>query len=219
MSELQTEELKKLLPSLSDPGILEELQEESHVKHFEEGDLLMERGQFIRFVPIVISGAIRILRVDEEGKEVFLYYLNPGDSCALSLTCCSAHKPSEIKAVADEPTDVIMLPVHLHEEWTSRYKSWKDYVSLTYQRRFQEVLGVIDAVAFKKMDERLLNYLLAKFKQHRATEIHITHQQIATELGTSREVVSRLLKQLEKRKIIELGRNTIYVRDDFDEIV
>lgn len=206
------------IPNLSDADFLAELSENSSIQNFHEGQVIIEKGSFINFVPIVIEGVLRILRVDEDGKEVFLYYLKAGDTCAISLTCCSTHKQSEIKAVADTDSTLLMIPVKYHDLWLNNFRVWKDFVALTYQQRFEEVLHVIDAIAFKKMDERLLNYLLAKFKQYHETEIHITHQEIATELGSSREVISRLLKQLEKRKIIELGRNVIYVRSDFDQL-
>jgi CRP/FNR family transcriptional regulator len=170
-------------------------------------------------VPIVLEGSIKILRTDEEGKELFLYYLDAGETCALSLTCCTASKPSEIKAVVEESTTLIGIPILVHEQFTVDYKQWKDFVSNTYQRRFHEMLLALDAVAFKRMDERLMRYLVTKMKQHKSNELHTTHQEVANELGTSREVISRLLKQLEKKKWLELGRNVIYIRDDFEEIL
>jgi len=216
MESIKREEIEALLPTVNDPSLLDSICKEAHLEDFDDGDVIMHRGSFIKFVPIVLEGAIRILREEDDGKEIFLYYLNVGETCALSLTCCSSNRPSEIKAVADGKTRLLMLPVHLHQDWLNHFKQWKDFVSQTYQQRFEELLQAIDAIAFKKMDERILDYLLAKFKQYRQTELNLTHQEIATELGTSREVVSRLLKQLEKRKVIELGRNKIYVRDDFD---
>ncbi len=216
MEKLSTTDIHQYLPMINDPELIEKLAQEAHIESFQDGEVLMQKGTYIKNIPIVLKGSIRILREDEEGKEVFLYYLKEGESCALSLTCCSNNKPSEIKAVSDGDTQLLMLPVHMHQEWMNAHKQWKDFVSMTYQSRFEELLHAIDAIAFKKMDERILNYLVAKFKQHRNTELQLTHQELATELGTSREVVSRLLKQLEKRKVIELGRNKIYVRDDFD---
>ena len=170
-------------------------------------------------VPIVLEGSIKIMRMDEDGKELFLYYLEPGETCALSLTCCSSSRPSEIKAVTEERTVILAVPDEKHEEWLDHFKQWKDFVAMTYQSRFHEMLIALDAVAFKRMDERLMRYILTKMKQHKSNELHTTHQEIANELGTSREVISRLLKQLEKKKWIELGRNIIYVRDDFEELI
>ncbi|MGY6743479.1 MAG: Crp/Fnr family transcriptional regulator [Cecembia sp.] len=216
---MELEDLKLKLPNITDPNLLTALLETGAIYEFQPGKIITEPGQFIKMVPIVLEGAIKILRMDEDGKELFLYYLEPGETCALSLTCCSASRPSEIKAVAEEKTVILGIPIGKHEEFTDKYKQWKDFVSMTYQSRFQEMLVALDAVAFKRMDERLMRYIVTKMKQYKANELHITHQEIANELGTSREVISRLLKQLEKKKWIELGRNVIYIRDDFEELI
>jgi CRP/FNR family transcriptional regulator len=206
------------LTFFSDLKLMEEITDIGLVQQFKAGKSIMEPGQYIKYVPIILSGAVRVIRIDDE-KELFLYYLKEGDSCALSLTCCSTNQPSEVKAVAEEDTTVLFIPIKYHEEWIEKYKNWKDFVSKTYQARFQELLQVIDVVAFRKMDERLAHYLINKKKALHSNELKITHQEISAELGTSREVVSRLLKVLEKKKWIELGRNIIYLRDDFDELV
>jgi len=211
--------LKQILPGITDPHLLHALLDRGTIHTFDQGKIITEPGQFVKMVPIVLEGAIKIMRMDEDGKELFLYYLEPGETCALSLTCCSASKPSEIKAVAEENTKILGIPVNIHEQWSDKYKQWKDFVSSTYQNRFQELLVALDAVAFKRMDERLMRYIVTKMKQYKSNELHTTHQEIANELGTSREVISRLLKQLEKKKWIELGRNVIYIRDDFEELV
>jgi CRP/FNR family transcriptional regulator len=213
------EKLKQALPNLTDPRHLQANLDKGQVMTVEPGKVLMEPGQFIKAVPLVIEGSIKIMRMDEEGKELFLYYLDPGETCALSLTCCSAARPSEIKAVVEEKAVIVFIPIQIHEQWSDEFKQWKDFVSSTYQQRFQELLVALDAVAFKRMDERLMRYIVTKMKQHKANELHTTHQEIANELGTSREVVSRLLKTLEKKKWIELGRNVIYIRDDFEELI
>lgn len=213
------EKLKQALPNLTDPKLLQAILEKGQVVTHEPGKILMEPGMFIKAVPLVVEGSIKIMRMDEDGKELFLYYLEPGETCALSLTCCSAAKPSEIKAVVEERATLIFIPIPFHEQWTDEFKQWKDFVSTTYQQRFHEMLIALDAVAFKRMDERLMRYIVTKMKQLKANELHTTHQEIATELGTSREVISRLLKQLEKKKWIELGRNVIYIRDDFEELI
>jgi CRP/FNR family transcriptional regulator len=216
---MTAQELKQALPNLTDPKLLDRLLEKGQFSTFEPGKTLMEPGQFIKAVPLVLEGSIKIMRVDEDGKELFLYYLEPGETCALSLTCCSASKPSEIKAVIEEKATLLFIPIQVHEQLTDEFKQWKDFVSTTYQHRFQEMLTVLDAVAFKRMDERLMNYIVTKMKQLKTNELHTTHQEVANELGTAREVISRLLKQLEKKKWIELGRNVIYIRDDFEELI
>lgn len=213
------EDLKEALPNLSDPKLLDRLLEKGQISTFEPGKTLMEPGQFVKAVPLVLEGSIKIMRTDEEGKELFLYYLETGETCALSLTCCSASRPSEIKAVVEEKVTVLFVPIQVHEQLVDEFRQWKDFVSSTYQHRFQELLIALDAVAFKRMDERLMRYLVTKMKQLKTNELHSTHQEIANELGTAREVISRLLKQLEKKKWIELGRNVIYIRDDFEELI
>ena len=211
--------LRQALPNLTDPKLLDRLLEKGQFSTFEPGKTLMEPGQFVKAVPLVLEGSIKIMRMDEDGKELFLYYLEAGETCALSLTCCSAARPSEIKAVVEEKACMLFIPIQLHEQLVDEFKQWKDFVSTTYQHRFQEMLTVLDAVAFKRMDERLMNYIVTKMKQLKSNELHTTHQEVANELGTAREVISRLLKQLEKKKWIELGRNVIYIRDDFEELI
>lgn len=207
------------LAYITDPLLLEEMEKNGKVQVFEPGQTIIEPGQYIKMVPIILEGSLKVMRTDEEGRELLLYYIDSGETCAVSLTCCSTSSPSDIKAVAEERTTVMAIPVRKHEEWTNEYRQWKDFVAMTYQKRFQEVLKAIDDVAFKKMDERLLKYLVVKSKQLKTLVLTMTHQEIASELGTSREVISRLLKQLEERKLVELERNRIHVRDDLESFL
>ncbi|WP_439490040.1 Crp/Fnr family transcriptional regulator [Algoriphagus sp.] len=216
---MTTEELRRALPNFTDPELLEQLLAKGSLIDLKAGTVMMQPGQFIKMVPIVLDGSIKISRMDDDGRELFLYFLDAGETCALSLTCCSSSKPSEIKAVVEEDATVIGIPITVIDQFSEKYKQWKDFVSTTYQSRFQEMLEALDAVAFKRMDERLVRYIVAKMRQLQTNELHTTHQEIANELTTSREVVSRLLKQLEKKKWIELGRNVIYIRDDFEELI
>src|SRR5690606_13357617 len=216
---MTVEELKQARPVFTDLELLEVFLAKGQIMNVQAGKVMMEPGQLIKMVPIVLEGSIKISRMDDERRELFLYFLDAGETCALSLTCCSAAKPSEIKAVAEEDTMLIGIPITAIDQFSDQYKQWKDFVSNTYQSRFQEMLTALDAVAFKRMDERLMGYIVTKMKQHKTNELSTTHQEIATELGTSREVISRLLKQLEKKKWIELGRNVIYIRDDFEELI
>jgi CRP/FNR family transcriptional regulator, anaerobic regulatory protein len=216
---IEIQQLKKSLPNITDLKLLEAIQTHGKLATFKANDIIMEPGIYIKSVPILISGSIKILREDQEGKEVFLYYLDPGDTCAISLTCCSAYKPSEVKAIVEEPATLLFIPVQLHEQWTNEFKQWKEFVSMTYQKRFQELLKVVDEIAFRKMDERLLSYLAKKARQSDSQDIKITHQDIAKELGTSREVISRLLKQLENDGVVSLGRNLITLEVNYEEII
>jgi CRP/FNR family transcriptional regulator len=207
------------LPLISDPQLLEEIEKHGKIQVFEPGESIIEPGQYIKMVPVVLEGTIKIMRTNDEGHDLFLYYIESGETCAVSLTCCSIMNPSDVKAVAEEKTKILAIPARKHEEWTNEFRQWKDFVGQTYQKRFQSMFQAIDDIAFKKMDERLLKYLVVKSKQAKSNELSLTHQEIAKELGTSREVVSRLLKQLENRKLVELGRNVVYVRDDLEEFL
>tara|TARA_R110002020_G_scaffold921_7_gene4580 strand:- start:5607 stop:6272 length:666 start_codon:yes stop_codon:yes gene_type:complete len=219
MNDMIPAEFKESLPVFTDPDLVDQILNKGQLMKLDAGKVLMEPGQFMKMVPIVLEGSIKISRMDDEGRELFLYYLDAGETCALSLTCCSASKPSEIKAVVEEDATIISIPIAAIDQFSNDYKQWKDFVTNTYQNRFQEMLFALDAVAFKRMDERLMGYIVKKMKQLKTNELHTTHQEIANELTTSREVVSRLLKQLEKKKWIELGRNVIYIRDDFEELI
>lgn len=207
------------LPFITDPHLQNAIEKEAKIMEFDAGQTIIDKGQYIKIIPVILQGSVKVLRTDEEGHELFLYYIEGGETCAISLTCCSTSAPSDIKAVAEEKTIILGVPLRKHEEWTHEYRQWRDFVALTYQTRFQELLLTIDAIAFQKMDERLLGYLITKSKQLRSLELSITHQEIASELGSSREVISRLLKQLEKRKLVELGRNIIYIRDGLEDLI
>jgi CRP/FNR family transcriptional regulator, anaerobic regulatory protein len=192
-----------------EPGLMSELAEKGHFTRMEEGGTLMTPGSYIRSIPIILSGTIKILRTDEDGREILMYYLGSGESCAMSLTCCLNARRSEIRAVAEETTEMVLLPVQSVEEWIVKYPTWRAFVFETYQRRFDDLLKTIDGVAFQKMDERLWYYLQRKAALVTSATVETTHEEIALELGTSREVVSRLLKQLEKIGRIRLGRNRV----------
>lgn len=207
------------IPFLTDPQLLQEINKHSKVQSFEAGESIIKPGQYIKTVPVVLEGTIKVMRTNEEGYDLFLYYLESGQTCAVSLTCCNLMSPSDVKAVAEDRTTILAIPARKHEEWTNEFRQWKDFVAQTYQKRFQSMFQAIDDIAFRKMDERLLKYLVVKSKHAKSNELSITHQAIAKELGTSREVISRLLKQLENRKLVELGRNIVYVRDNLEEFL
>ena len=192
-----------------EPRFLEELAEVGHYYRISEGDTLMTPGAYIRSVPIILEGTIKILRTDADGREMLMYYLGQGESCAISLTCCLNARKSEVLAVAEEPTQMVLIPVQKVEEWLTRFPTWRSYVFQTYQRRFDDLLMAIDGVAFHKMDERLWKYLERKAEVINSRKIDATHEEIALELGTSREVISRLLKQLEKMDQVRLSRNCV----------
>jgi CRP/FNR family transcriptional regulator len=197
------------LPIYFEEELLKEIKNISRVFRAEQGDIIMDIGQTIEYIPLVTSGSIKILREDPEGREIFLYYLEQGHACATSITCCITGQRSTIRAIAEENTTYLSIPTAYSDEWMHKYKGWKNFVMSTYAERFEELLKAVDQLAFKKMDERLAKYLQDKAEVHESSEINISHQEIAYDLNTSREVVSRLLKQLEKMGNIKLGRNRI----------
>ncbi|WP_139956833.1 Crp/Fnr family transcriptional regulator [Flavicella sediminum] len=203
------EELKKHYGYLFEDQLLEEINNVSTLKDIPEGTKIIEVGQTLSKMPLLLEGAIKILRDDDKGDELLLYFLEKGDTCAMTLTCCTGNAKSEIKAITEIDTKLIMVPIQYMEIWMGKYKSWRDFVLQSYQARMLELLDTIDKIAFLKMDERLLNYLKDKAMINGNTLIKTTHQEIAYELHTSRVVVSRLLKKLEQQKIIILHRNSL----------
>ncbi|GAB3030297.1 Crp/Fnr family transcriptional regulator [Spirosoma pulveris] len=206
---LTTEYLQETLHGRFEYLLLQELVEVGQFRRVTVGSYLIRPGEYIRFVPFIIRGAVKIMRPDQEGREALLYYLGGMDACAMSLTCCLGSKRSEITAVVEEETELIAIPVEKVDEWLCRYSTWKQFVFQTYQKRFDDLLMTIDEVIFHKLDERLLAYLQKKIASCQCTVLNITHEEIARELATSREVISRLLKQLEKNGQIRLMRNKI----------
>ncbi len=204
-------ELKESYGQLFEDDLLDEINEVGVFKEFSSGDTLIDIGSYIRFIPLLLSGAIKILRYNEDGDELLLYFLERGDTCAVTLSCCMGHTKSDIRAVAEMDTKLVMIPINKMEEWIATYKSWRNFAFQSYHNRLQEMLEAIDSIAFLNMDERLIRYLLEKSKITKENIIQSTHQEIAYELHTSRVVISRLLKQLEKLGKIELYRNKIKV--------
>jgi CRP/FNR family transcriptional regulator len=201
--------LKQTYGYLFEDKLIEEIVETSLLRDFKEGDILIDFGDSIRKMPLLISGAIKILREDFDEGELLLYFIEKGDTCAMTMACCLGETKSEIRAVAETNGQLIMIPVSKMEEWLGKYKSWRNYVFNSYNNRLKEMLSAIDNLAFMNMDERLLNYLNDKSKVVKSNEIHSTHQEIAYDLHTSRVVVSRLLKALENNGKISLNRASI----------
>ncbi len=162
-------------------------------------------------IPLVLDGLLKVMRVDEDNQEVFLYYLEGGETCAMSITCCVEGKRSSFKVVAEGDSTLWMIPMTYLDSWVSKYPSFRKFVFSSYQTRFDELLNSIDSVVFHKMDERLFRYLLDTKQATGSFEINKTHEQIARELNSSRVVVSRLLKQLEREGKIEQYRNKIEI--------
>lgn len=181
----------------------------SSVKYVTKGETLMHVGQYLKHTALVVDGLLKIYRQNEYGDEAFLYYLDGGNACALSMLCASRQRTSEITAKAIEDTTVIMIPIQYTDELMKHHQDWYNFVIETYRSRFEEMLEVFDNVVFKNMDERLEIYLKNQFKSIGTNRIELTHQEIANDLNTSREVISRLLKKLELRGDISLNRKYI----------
>lgn len=201
--------LKQTYGFIFEEKLIDEITEVSLLRDFKEGDILIDFGDSIRKMPLLIKGAIKILREDFDEGELLLYFIEKGDTCAMTMACCLGETKSEIRAVAETKGILVMIPVSKMEEWLGKYKTWRNYVFNSYNNRLKEMLTAIDNLAFMNMDERLLNYLNDKSKINNSNEIHATHQEIAYDLHTSRVVVSRLLKALENRGKISLNRASI----------
>ncbi|MFZ4426335.1 MAG: Crp/Fnr family transcriptional regulator [Saprospiraceae bacterium] len=201
--------LKQKYPQIAEKPLQEEIATVGKLMHFKAGQVIMDVGSYIKVAPLTIEGTIKVSREDEEGNELFLYYLRPGQTCTMSFSCCMMQKKSEIRTIAEEEALVIAIPVRYLDEWMTRYQSWKNFVMNAFESRMMELIRTIDDIAFHRMDERLLNYLKKRAEISGSRLILITHQEIAGDLNASREAVSRLLKQLEVEKIVKLGRNRI----------
>ena len=197
------------LREILQPDLIQELEKKSKHVTLKAGDVLLNFGQTVHAIPLILSGTVKVSRMDEEGNELLLYYISPSESCAMTFTCCMEQFPSEIKAVAEDDVEFLAVPVSMMDEWLVKYPSWKSYVMKTIRQRFNEMLRTIDQIAFQKLDERLINYLKEKSKATGSALINLSHEQIAQELATSRVVISRLLKKLENEKKLVLYRNQI----------
>jgi CRP/FNR family transcriptional regulator, anaerobic regulatory protein len=194
---------------LFEPELIQEIIANGTVHEVAAGELFMDLGQTIRHIPLLIKGSVKIMREDAEGHELLLYFLERGDTCAMSLSCCMGNKKSDIRAIAEEDTTLIMIPVENMDQWLQKYRSWRNFIFDSYQVRLNELMETLDSVAFLRMDERLLKYLNDKVKLTGSTVLNSTHQDIASDLNTSRVVISRLMKQLEKQGKLKMGRNKL----------
>jgi len=205
------EELKKSYNDLFEDALINEIVQVGTFKEVPAGFKMMEIGAYIKAIPLLVSGVIKILREDTNGDELLLYYLEKGDTCSMTMTCCMGQTKSEIRAVVETDAKLIMVPVQKMEQWTATYTSWRNFVFESYHNRLNEMLYAIDSIAFDNMDQRLLNYLKEKARITQSKVIENTHQEIAYDLHSSRVVISRLLKKLENFGTIKLHRNYIQI--------
>lgn len=205
------EDLKEIAEFKSSPELIEKLKENSILKKYAAGSVILNENAYIRSIPIVIKGILKVSRMEEEGREILLYYIKAGESCIMSFLGGLHEETSKVKAEVEEDAEILFLPIDKVSLLIREYPQWLDYIFRLYHQRFEELLEIVNAIAFKKVDERLLNLLLKKAEITESDTIQVTHEQLANELGTARVVVSRLLKQLEDEGRVQLGRNKILI--------
>lgn len=199
------------------PQVIEKLYTYGKSKTIKEGDVILEEDSNIKAIPIVIKGSLRVIRTDETGKEILLYNIKSGESCIMSFLGGIHHETSKVKAIAEEDTEILLVPIDKVSTLIKEYPDWLDYIFRLYHKRFEELLEVVNAIAFKKVDERLLNLIRNKCENAQSDTLHVTHEQLANDLGTARVVVSRLLKQMEDEGMVILGRNKITLKEQISK--
>lgn len=194
---------------LFEPALMEEIEASGELRSFKDGEIVIDYGKYIRMMPLVIKGSLKVLKRDENGNEILLYYLSSNETCSMAYSCCLEEKKSEVKAIAEGDLEIIAIPHHKLDEWLIKYPGWKKYILRSFNDRFYELLKSIESIAFLNLDERLLAYLKEKSRLSGSNVIKASHNQIAEELATSRVVISRLLKIMENKGRILLYRNEI----------
>jgi CRP/FNR family transcriptional regulator len=204
--------LRKYYGSL-EPALQDRIAREAVIKQFPAGEIVMRTGQYIRSTMLILGGRIKVYKESGDGSEFFMYYLEPGNACALSMICAARQEQSDLMAIAVEETEVVMLPIQLMDQLMMDYKSWYYFVLATYRSRFEELLNLVDHTVFKGLDDRLVYYLKKQRDSYKTNELKITHDEIASDLGTSRVVISRLLKAMENKGMVKLLRNHIDLKN------
>lgn len=200
---------EKSLKVLQDSKLIEELKSFSQVMHMPPDAVVLQEHDFIRYLPFLLQGSIKVMGNDDNGNEILLYYLHPGETCIMSVLGALNNERSKVRALVEDEAEILFIPIEKSKYLVSQYPAWSEFIFRLYHKRFEELLRVVNTIAFKKIDERLEEFLQNKSAMTKSKEIIITHQQIADELGTAREVISRLLKQMEKDGKLSLGRNKI----------
>lgn len=212
---LSHEEIRHRLANYFESALIEDILSSGQFQLAKEGEVIIDYGKNIKAMPLIMKGNIKVLRMDEQGNELLLYYLGESESCAMAYTCCMENRQSEVKAIAEDEVELISVPHAKLDEWLIKYPAWRSYIFSSFTHRFNEMLKSIDSLAFEKLDERLENYLKNKSKVLGKMTLPLTHLQIAEELGTTRVVISRLLKKLENEEKVILYRNELKLRNTF----
>jgi CRP/FNR family transcriptional regulator len=198
-----------ILQDIFQSDLVKDIEDSGNLKHFSAGEIIVNMDSYIKHIPVVISGSIKVIRTEEDGREILLYYLTPGESCIVSILAGMKNETSKIKAIVEEDAEIMLIPADKAKEWVRKYPDWTDFIFNLYQKRFEELLDVVNSVAFQKIDTRLLHLIKQKTQLYQSKEISVTHQQLADELGITREATSRVLKQMEKEHLLILSRNKI----------
>ncbi|MDR3717006.1 MAG: Crp/Fnr family transcriptional regulator [Puia sp.] len=207
---VEEEKIKELFPSF-EPELVDSMSENADIKEFQAGQLMMKTGQNIRSTMLITRGLVKIFREDADGNEFFMYYLQPGQACALSMICATRQETSQIMARAMTDAESISIPLEYMDKWMTQYKSWYHFVLESYRSRFEELLITVDHIAFRNMDERLLFYLKKQKETVKSNRLYLSNTEIASDLNSSREVISRLMKKLADRQLIRIDRNCIEI--------
>lgn len=189
--------------------LINEICANGQLRHFNEDDILVDVGDVITHMPLVVSGSIKIMTEDKEGAELLLYYLELGDTCAVTLNCCTNSSKSTVRATAETKAEILFVPVGLMEQWMVKYKSWRSFILESYNSRLNEMVSAIDNIVFNSLEARLEKYLRDKAWIAKSATLDITHREIANDLHSSRVVISRLMKKLEKNNIIAQSRHRV----------
>lgn len=179
------------------------------LKKFPAGSVIQQEDSYIKAIPLVLTGSLKVMRTDHDGHEILLYYITPGESCIMSFLGGIHNETSKVKAIVEEDAEMLFIPVEKASEWIKKFPEWSDFIFKLYHKRFEELLTAVNAIAFQKLDTRLLQLIKQKVALYQSNEIKITHQQLAEELGTAREAVSRVIKQMENEGLVTLSRNKI----------
>ena len=204
-------ELKRLFGNIFEEALIQEITRVGTLKEIPENFMMIDIGERIKGVPLMISGAIKISRENEKGEELLLYYIEEGNSCTLTFASEMGTTKSKIRAISELPSKLIMIPINQMKNWEGKYPSWRKFLFRSYQIRMDEMVETLDSIAFDGLEKRLLDYITEKKRVNGKNELQITHQNIAQELHSSRVVISRLLKKLEQTGKIEIKRNKIVI--------
>ena len=209
--DLLREKLNDYYASIFEEKLIDEIIDVGILQTIKSNELLIDIGDKMTHVPLILGGAIKIIREDKNGDEIALYFIEKGDTCAISFVNCINQTKSMFRGITEIDTEGIFIPVSVIDEWLVKYKSWRHYIIDSYHMRLIEMVESIDSLAFMKLDDRLHKYLTDKVKIMNNNILVITHQEIADDINTSRVVVSRLLKVLEKEGKIKIRRNRIII--------